>query len=549
MGALAAGLGGWATGLGDDVGGALVGAGDFAFEGVGEGIELALGQAQFFGVVAEEAFGGPLDAAPQIGDAAAGAFLGAIGLGQEALAEHFGGDFEGFGAIVFGGIAEAIVCALGEDAAIDQFFLKLLNGAGFVLAELAQGIVEFARHQRLGRFGLLGQLCGALDDVGEAGLLPAQALEEIVALGGVAERSALRISELIELLLDFGLVAGEIARVAPHRAQVLGELAGALTAEIVASLLDLPLGARAGGEGLGDGALAGGLGGPLHVLAGLVHLAALLGKARLVFGTFHALPQLVGVGEHLLLLVFEPFELAPDFLAFGLGPGFVEGRLKFAQALVEVLLAAGEFLQAVEDLELFAAFGGLRGLGLALGLVAVVGLGEVELIELALHLVFAAARLLIALAAAAAGDLVLALLQPEQGLVSRLLRSQGLRQRVGGFHRFVQATERVLHPLDGRLPEGGCPRVIDRFAGRLGLFERLGLRIAHHRDILGVGVRRAPLIVLPDPVESFTPDCVWNVGAGVAARGRFRGRGASGLVALQLPSGAYDLFLQFGEPG
>jgi len=450
---------------------------------------------------------------------------------------------------VFGGIAEAFVCALGEDAAIDQFFLELLNGAGIVLAELAQGIVEFARHQRLGRFGLLGQLCGALDDVGEAGLLPGQAVEEIVAFGGVAERSALRIGERIELFFDVGLVTGEIAGGAPHRAEFLGELAGARAAQIVARLLDLALGARAGGEGLGDGALAGGLGGALHVLAGLVHLAALLGKARLVLGTFHALPQFVGVGEHLLLLVFEPFDLAPDFLALGLGPGFVEGGLKLAQPLVEVLLAAGEFLQAVEDLELFAAFGGLRGLGLALGFVAVVGLGEIELIELALYLVLAASRLLIALAAAVAGDLVLALLQPEQGLVSRLLRSQGLRQRVGRFHRFVQAIERVLHPLDGCLPERGCPRVIDRFTGRLGLFESLGLRIAHHRDILGVGVRRGLLIVVPEAVASFTPDRVWNVGGVVVASGRFRGRGPRGLVALQLPGGAHDLFLQFGEPG
>ena len=64
------------------------------------------------------------------------------------------------------------------------------------------------------------------------------------------------------------------------------------------------------------------------------------------------------------------------------------------------LLPSGEFLQTTHGLRLFAPFRALGRLCLALGFVAVFGVGQIHLLKLALHLLFTAAAALLAIAEA-----------------------------------------------------------------------------------------------------------------------------------------------------
>src|SRR6185503_8619961 len=129
----------------------------------------------------------------------------------------------------------------------------------------------------------------------------------------------------------------------------------------------------------------------------------------------HPLAQFVDVGQHLLLLFAQSFQAAADLLAFFIGLGLLERILQFLDLFIQILLALGEFLKAIEHLQLLALFGVLLRGGLALGFVFVFVLLQVELFELAL-----VGLLLLGLAAAAiaaAGNLVFARGQLEQCLV------------------------------------------------------------------------------------------------------------------------------------
>ena len=127
--------------------------------------------------------------------------------------------------------------------------------------------------------------------------------------------------------------------------------------------------------------LTGGFAGAAHVFAGLLEFTAQFRHACLVFRALGALLKFVEVSQHSLLFFLETLELAAEFFALGLGLGFLKGRLKFLEPLIEILLAAGEFLKAIEDLEVFAALGGGGRLGLSLGLVTIVVPGQFELVE------------------------------------------------------------------------------------------------------------------------------------------------------------------------
>ena len=130
-----------------------------------------------------------------------------------------------------------------------------------------------------------------------------------------------------------------------------------------------------------------------------VELLPGVGHARLVFGSFHPLPQLVNVGQHFLLFFAQTLQSAPDFLTLRLGLRLLERVLEFLEPLVEVLLALGQFLEPIQHLELLALLGVLLRRGLPLGFVTIVRSFEFQLVKLSLRaLALLAAALLVAAA-------------------------------------------------------------------------------------------------------------------------------------------------------
>ena len=105
----------------------------------------------------------------------------------------------------------------------------------------------------------------------------------------------------------------------------------------------------------------------------------------------HPLAQLVHIFHHLPLIFPQAFELMFDGLAFGLAAGLFQCGLQFLEPLVEILLAASQLLEPVENLQLFF-LGFVRRRGrLALRFVAVFVLGQFQLVQLLLGTVPGAA--------------------------------------------------------------------------------------------------------------------------------------------------------------
>ncbi len=343
---------------------AAAGLGDLALQLFGHGIQLGPSDAQRLRVVAHHALGGALDALHQILDPRPCALLGIAGLRDHVLAEQIGrGGQRTTVLLALRPLLQLLVEVARHLPAAQQVLLQLLHVAHIVLRHLAEAVIEFAGEQRLGVLGLARHLSGLVDQGLEAFALLRELLGDLLAIGRfrLAQGAATRLlAEIGHALRELLLVAGEVARLGPHRAEVLGKLAGALLAEFIPHRLEIALGASAGRERLADVALRGGLGGALQLLAGLLELLALFRHARLVLGPLHPLLELVRIGEHLLLLLLQAAQLAAEFLALGLGLGLLQGGLQLAQAVVEILLPAGEFLQAVEHLVLLAALGALR---------------------------------------------------------------------------------------------------------------------------------------------------------------------------------------------
>src|SRR6185369_10118908 len=95
----------------------------------------------------------------------------------------------------------------------------------------------------------------------------------------------------------------------------------------------------------------------------------------------------------------EAFQAAFDLLLLLLGFRFLQRGLQFLQPFVQILLPPREFLQPVDYRELLLALLVLGSLGLALGLVTIFRLLQIELIDLALVGVAAAAAFLVPIAA------------------------------------------------------------------------------------------------------------------------------------------------------
>ena len=122
----------------------------------------------------------------------------------------------------------------------------------------------------------------------------------------------------------------------------------------------------------------------------------------------------------------EPLELALDLGARLLVLGGLESGLELLEPLVHIGLALGQLAQAAQDLARLALFLFLAGelllrTGRPLFLVAVLIVGELELLELALARTAAATAAL----AVAADDLKFAGPQLEQRLIRSLLGGQG----------------------------------------------------------------------------------------------------------------------------
>ena len=204
---------------------------------------------------------------------------------------------------------------------------------------------------------------------------------------------------------------------------MLRELARAVAAEILLGLLQVLVGARARGEGLGDLVLRELVAGLAHVFARLIQLLA--GLVGLLAGLHlvKALAGLVEVVQHAALLVLEALEFALEFVALLLILGGGEGGLQFLEALVQVLLAAGEVVEAAFGVHLIAQLVGggvLRGV---FRLVTVLLLTELKLIQLVLNLV---ALLALLARLARLRDAEIAALHLEQRLISALRAAPGV---------------------------------------------------------------------------------------------------------------------------
>jgi hypothetical protein len=101
-----------------------------ALEFLGERVELIAGAAEGFGLVAQHALGGALDALAELGDPLAGLGLGPAGFLDEALLEQLFAGVEGLVGLLLAGLADRVVELLGQ-----QRFggLGLLDGLPHVL--------------------------------------------------------------------------------------------------------------------------------------------------------------------------------------------------------------------------------------------------------------------------------------------------------------------------------------------------------------------------------------------------------------------------------
>ena len=269
------------------------------------------------------------------------------------------------------------LAGLRKKTALHQFGRQIQRFVHLVLVVLAKGVVKLFREERFRRFGLLGDTTHFVDQICRAAFLPGQSIGQFLPLVGIAQCLARGIGHFTEFFRQLLLFLRKLPRVVAHLAHFIGELTGAFPAEIVAELLQVALGARAGGEGLRDGIVVQCFRRALHFRAGFIELLARLGHPRLVFRSVHPLVQFINVRQHLPLFFAQAPEPATD-----IGPGLLQRGLQFFDALVEVLLALRQFFQTAQHLKLFVLPGVLRRRCLALGFVTVFRLFQVQLVEL-----------------------------------------------------------------------------------------------------------------------------------------------------------------------
>ena len=195
------------------------------------------------------------------------------------------------------------------------------------LRVLAKRIVELLGQERFRRFGAFTHVAHLGEQIGQRAALLLNLVHERLGLARVAQSLALRIGALLDALADFFLALRQLPRLVPHRAHFLGELVGVLLAKIIAELLQIALGPRAGGQRLRNGLFVQSLGGLLHLRSGLIKLLPGVGHAGLVFRPVHALAQFIHVREQVALFVAQAFEFIANVLALRLSLRFLKRRL------------------------------------------------------------------------------------------------------------------------------------------------------------------------------------------------------------------------------
>ena len=387
----------------------------------------------------------------------------------------------------------SIPAGLPIQAPADEIFGLFKFALSASQHRFAQGLFQLPGKKGFRLFRLLAQIPDASCDIlkpfpltGQrtVGILPTA----LLFLTGIcrqsfwASSSGLGLAAFFRKLFpDFFLTLGEIARFASEFAHFLAELAARLFFEFVPEFLEALSGAFAAGErGIGllpvqcSGSLLGVCPGLVELLTGFLHLGGLTGG-------IHLLAQLIEVCEELLFLLTQSFKTAPDLFAFGLILGELEGGLQFLQLAVDVILALGEFLEPVQNGELFPARLGLRGFLLFL-----------VPVRLGFHLEFvhlAAGRILLAVfsgLAPAPAHAVLVGNQLEQCRMGVTFSANRVLKGGGVVFCEAQFFKGTLHFLSGirRQFFGFC--ILD---GRLqfpGFTEHRSLCVANHGFILSV---------------------------------------------------------------
>ena len=169
------------------------------------------------------------------------------------------------------------------------------------------------------------------------------------------------------------------------------------------------------------------LGSALGVLATALEVHAGLGHALLVFRPLHALIEFVHLFHETGLFLHEALEATSDVFLLFLGLGGLKCVLKLLEALVDVLLPAGEVTKTAESLQVFLLLLILFLVrGEALGLVFALLHLHLKLVELLLvaPVLTGLALLLLLLAP----NLMLAGGKFEEGLEGDFLRAHGVIQ-------------------------------------------------------------------------------------------------------------------------
>ena len=279
----------------------------------------------------------------------------------------------------------------------------------------------------------------------------------------------------------------QFARLVLQLPHLAGKLAGGLAAEIFAQILHALLRARAGSQRLRNRLVGQLLSGALGFRTSLVQVARGLGERAGTGRLIELLPQVIDVGEHLALFIGQVFKFALNLRLLLFRARLLEGRLQFAQAVIQVLLPLRQLFQAVGGLQLFLLRPGWGGRGLAFGFIAVLLKRQFKLVHLALAGLSRATPLA---AAPRAGDLILMRDQFQEGLVSSLLRGHGGRKIRWILLRRLQRLFRALHVLDGRLQSGARGGVLGLFQHLLRLLQRLLLRLAYGGEVRSVIAHR-----------------------------------------------------------
>ncbi len=374
-------------------------------------------------------------------------------------------------------------------AALQAGFLQVfLQAAGL---GVAHGFIEAAVQQGVVPFGLLADAAHVFEQLAHFTALLLDFPRHLAAIehffqGGGALAGVGRLL-IFERLADLLLLLGHLARLLAELAHFLAEAFGGLLFEVLLHLLQLALGTGGGVCGIGELLLAQFLGGVHHLLAHLVKLLARLGHVGGVLGLLHALFEVVEVAQKLLLLLLQPLELVLQFLALLLGLGLCDLVFQLLHLLRQRLLAAGEFLEPVEHLQVFLLLGALLLGGHFFLLVTLLLLFQLQAAELVFVRPLALPRLA---RLVLAHDEVLAAAGAVQPLERALLKAQRLIQ--GGAFLFLggllERIKRVLHALP-------CLGEREFHLGVLGLLHRLfglvqsdALGLMHHIHIRRGGV-------------------------------------------------------------